>query len=281
MRRVKRWVIVLAVLAVVVPMTRSVPARATASQRFEPSYEEAYQAELAEQRSGRVAPTEATATGGVINVYVHVIRRGTGIANGDVPSAWITRQISVLNAAYSSTGWTFKLVSTDRTTNANWYRMVPSSWAERQAKKALRRGTADDLNLYLAKPGQDYLGWSTLPRDYAEDPKYDGVVVLYQSLPGGNAAPYNLGDTATHEVGHWMGLFHTFDGCGTGDLVADTPAEASPAYGCPTGRDTCAEAGLDPIRNFMDYTDDACMNTFTKGQDERMDAQFSSYRLGK
>jgi hypothetical protein len=264
-------------LAALIPSTH---ADATGSGRKEPSYDAAYQAEQAEARPLAVP----AATGGVVNLHVHVIRKGTGIANGDVPSTWITKQVNVLNAAYSATGWSFKLVSVDRTTNATWFGMVPDSvkGAEVQAKRALHKGTADDLNLYTAKPGEDYLGWSTLPRGYASDPKYDGVVVLFQSLPGGSAAPYNLGDTATHEIGHWMGLFHTFDGgCETGDFVGDTPPEASPAYGCPTGRDTCAAAGLDPIRNFMDYTDDACMNSFTKGQDARMDAQFSTYRLGK
>jgi hypothetical protein len=230
-----------------------------------------------------MATTAATVTHGVINVYVHVIRKGTGIANGDVPATWITKQISVLNNAYASTGWSFKLVATDRTTNATWFTMLPDSNAERLAKQALHKGSADDLNLYTAKPGQDYLGWAYLPRDYAGAPKTDGVVVLFQSLPGGNAAPYNLGDTTTHEVGHWMGLLHTFDGAcsANGDFIADTPAEKSPAYGCPTSRNTCPASGLDPVHNFMDYTNDACMNAFTKGQDARMDAQFSQYRYGK
>ena len=201
----------MALLAVLIPSTH---AHAAADGRKEPSYDAAYQAELREARSYEAAE----ATGGVINLHVHVIRKGTGIANGDVPSTWITKQVNVLNAAYSATGWSFKLVSVDRTTNATWYRMVPDSATERNAKRALHKGTADDLNLYTAKPGQDYLGWSTLPRDYAGAPKYDGVVVLNQSLPGGNHAPYNLGDTATHEIGHWMGLFHTFEGgCGLGD----------------------------------------------------------------
>jgi hypothetical protein len=225
-----------------------------------------------------------TATGGVINVYFHVINKGTGIANGDIPDSMIADQIQVLNAAYAPWGWSFNLVSTDRTTNAIWYTMGPGTAAETQAKNALRQGSADDLNIYSANPGGGLLGWATFPWSYASDPKDDGVVLLYASLPGGAAEPYNLGDTGTHEVGHWMGLYHTFQGgCNKrrGDFVEDTPPEKSPAYGCPTGRDSCRAGGLDPIHNFMDYTDDACMDHFTAGQDARMDAQFTTYRFGK
>mgnify|MGYP001792729787 CR=1 FL=1 len=137
--------------------------------------------------------------------------------------------------------------------------------------------------MYTGNLGSDLLGWSDLPVDYASNPKDDGVVVQFQSLPGGNLSPYNLGDTATHEIGHWMGLFHTFEGgCSTsGDLVADTPPEKSPAYDCQTNRNTCSAPGLDPVKNFMDYTDDSCMNTFSKGQGDRIDMQFSKYRYNK
>lgn len=222
--------------------------------------------------------TPPAVTGGVIDVYFHVIHSGS---TGNLSQQAVNAQIQVLNDAFASTGWSFNLVDTDWTDNASWFAMSAS--AENQAKAALRQGTADDLNIYTANPGGSLLGWATFPWEYNSDPDYDGVVILYSSLPGGSAAPYNEGDTATHEVGHWMGLYHTFEGAckNTNDSVSDTPAERSPAYGCPVGRDTCNGSGPDPIENFMDYTDDACMVEFTSGQDARMDTMFSSYRYGK
>ena len=226
------------------------------------------------------------ATGGVIPVYWHVINNGSGIANGDIPASQITAQMNVLNAAFATTGWSFNLVATTRTTNASWYTCAGGT-CETQMKNTLRQGTADDLNIYSNNMGGGLLGWATFPSSYAGNPKNDGVVILYSSVPGGTAAPYNLGDTGSHEVGHWMGLYHTFQGgcvknVNGGDGVPDTPAERSPAYGCPTGRDSCTRiAGLDPITNFMDYTDDSCMDRFSAGQDTRMDSMFTTYRFGK
>jgi hypothetical protein len=214
----------------------------------------------------------------VIPVYFHVIQSSTA-TNGGVTDTQIRNQISVLNAAYASANVSFNLVSIDRTTNNTWYGVAMGSTAESQMKAALRKGGKESLNLYTANIGGGLLGWATFPADYTRAPSMDGVVMLNQSLPGGTASPYNLGDTGTHEVGHWTGLYHTFQGgCTGGDSVSDTPAEQSAAFGCPTGRDTCSTTGVDPIRNFMDYTDDSCMNTFSAGQITRLNQQLATYR---
>ena len=218
-----------------------------------------------------------------IPVYFHVITRGSGVTNGDISQTMIQAQMRVLNDAFAAAGFQFTLVSVDRTLNPSWFTMMPGTLAELEAKTALRKGGSNALNIYSAGPGGGLLGWATFPFSYASDPKQDGVVVLHSSLPGGSSEPYNLGDTATHEIGHWLGLFHTFEGhCGSkGDFVSDTPSEKSPAFGCPRGRDTCLgskDAGADPIENFMDYTDDACMFRFSLNQVSRMLGMWIAYR---
>jgi uncharacterized protein YcfL len=240
---------------------------------------DAEKASVEQAIAGRVQ-SAARANGSVnVNVYWHVINNGTGIANGDIPQTQIDASINVLNAAYQNTPFRFTLAGVDRSTNSLWYTCAGGG-CESKMKSALRQGGAGDLNVYSNNMGRGLLGWATFPSSYASNPTNDGVVILYSSVPGGTAAPYNEGDTLTHEVGHWVGLYHTFQGgcTGSGDYVGDTAAEASAAYGCPSGRDTCSGGGLDPITNFMDYTDDNCMNTFSAGQADRVDSLVAQYR---
>ena len=218
----------------------------------------------------------------VIPVWFHRIHAADG-SGGVVTSQQISDQMNVLNAAYAGSSFSFTLAGVTDSNNSYWYAAGPSTQAERNMKRTLRQGGSNTLNIYTNNVGSGLLGWATFPSSYGSQPRMDGVVLLYGSLPGGSAAPYNLGDTATHEVGHWMGLYHTFQGgCTTSnDFVADTPAERSPAYGCPAGRNSCTGVrfpGLDPIENFMDYSDDACMMEFSAGQWARMNAQWTAYR---
>jgi hypothetical protein len=107
------------------------------------------------------------------------------------------------------------------------------------------------------------------------------VVIHFGSMPGGHIKNFNLGHTATHEVGHYLGLAHTFDqGCdGHGDYIDDTPAMSVPTSGCPLGKDTCPEPGVDPIHNFMDYSWDSCYSEFTPDQATRMQQQYLFWRV--
>jgi len=237
----------------------------------------------------RLAAIKERSVGGTIQVYMHSIQNSTGA--GVLPESQITAQIKVLNNAYSKAGWSFVLNSVDVTVNDEWFTVEPaksgaSTSTERSMKSTLRKGSADDLNLYFANIGGGLLGWATFPKDYSSDPDMDGVVILYTSLPGGSATNYDEGDTGTHEVGHWMGLYHTFQGgCRSftgGDGVDDTPAEKAANYGCPGEIDSCPDdPGNDPDTNFMDYVYDSCMNEFTTGQFARIAEQFSAYRAGK
>ena len=217
-----------------------------------------------------------------VNVYFHVIHNSDG-TGGDVTSQMIDAQVQVLNAAFSG-HYSFTLAGVDHTNNTRWFNTGPGG-AEKKMKNALRQGSADDLNIYTNDAGGgSLLGWATFPSSYDRQPSMDGVVVLWSTLPGGGCCGdyvYDQGDTGTHEVGHWIGLYHTFQGgCNEpGDYVSDTPAEQSPQYDC-VERDSCAGGGTDPIHNFMDYTEDNCMDHFTDGQWARADAQWALYREG-
>ena len=219
-----------------------------------------------------VSPTAVTKN---VPVWFHVVTRTDN--TGNVTASRIQQQMQVLNAAYAGRGFTFTLAGTTRTKNNSWFNNCLSN--EMAMKNALAVNPAKNLNIYTCTPG-GYLGYAYTPEQYPESSKRHGTVILHSSLPGGSSTNYNLGDTVTHEVGHHLGLEHTFEGgCSApGDYVADTPPQASPTSGCPVGRDSCPGGGLDPIRNFMDYSYDSCMNTFSTDQSIRMQDLVATYK---
>ena len=217
----------------------------------------------------------------MVNVQVafHVIYASNGA--GNISNDMIIDQIEVLNDAYAPYDIVFTLVSVDYTMNDSWYNDMEQY--ESAYKQQLHVDPVHHLNIYTGNmPG--LLGWSYMPYSWPENSYMHGVCLLYSCLPGGTAYPYNAGDTATHEVGHYLGLDHTFrNGCSVNnDYVDDTPQEndGNNIYSC-NNTDTCPnDPGMDPVHNYMTYTDDACLNQFTDGQGERMENMIATYRPG-
>lgn len=139
------------------------------------------------------------------------------------------------------------------------------------------------LNVWVCQLGDGLLGYAQFPGGPANT---DGVVILHSAFGtnGTAAAPFNLGRSATHEIGHWLNLFHIWGDDGTGcngtDEVDDTPNAAGPNFGCPAFASvTCGNGpNGDMFMNYMDYTDDACMFMFTAGQVTRMRATLDGPR---
>jgi hypothetical protein len=265
---------VAAAAAIAAPIPDGPPASRTCGTA-EPSRVERQQTRNALDRFRAEATSRVS--GGTIRVAFHVI---TSNGRGNVSDAQIEAQIEELNRGFKGTGYKFELASVDRTDNGSWFKMSPGAGSESRAKQALAVDPAHHLNIYTCSPAQQLLGWAYFPSSVPEDSFWHGIVVHYESLPGGGFTNFNLGRTAVHEAGHYLGLFHTFQGgcVAPGDEVEDTPFEASPASGCPIGRDTCEQPGFDPVQNYMDYSDDACYTEFTAGQDARMDEMVSVYK---
>jgi hypothetical protein len=242
-----------------------------------------------------------------VPVQIHVIH-GRHRADRKVSRTQARRLFYTLRAGFNGrqnpemapTGIIFVLNKITISRNDSWFHAKPGSRADRSMKRKLHRGKRRVLNVYLndaRSQGQALLGFARFPWLAGRYPQIDGVTINVSSLPGGKARGYNLGDTIIHETGHWLGLFHTFEGgCqAPGDYVADTAAEGEPSFTCPRTRDTCptevpvdALPGtpppapvFDPVTNFMDYSYDSCMNNFTPGQRTRMMTSFMRYRYGR
>lgn len=249
------------------------------------------------QTSQKIAARPGLATTGgarfdiVVPVAVHTIKPGKNARN-EVGLEKAREAIRILNRGFdggqdssaAETNFRFKLRSYDVTANRGWYTAPAQGPEQREMKRTLHKGGARTLNVYFNRPTIaefTLLGYATFPQNYKDNPKLDGVVIHIESNKGGDFVPFDRGDTITHEVGHWLGLYHTFQGgcAARNDYVSDTAPEAGPNFACAKGTDTCTSDGRnDPIHNFMDYSPDRCMYKFTLGQNNRMVLHWRAYR---
>jgi hypothetical protein len=220
-----------------------------------------------------------------IPVYFHIVLPNAN----DVTNQQIQSQMEVLISDFNNnntsqlptdaTNFVNDATITDITfTLANTYRHNnnTASWGTNNSVKATYPPITPQthLNIWVCNIGGGILGYAQFP---GGNQLTDGVVLLHSSLPGGSAAPYNLGRTATHEVGHYLNLRHIWgDGrCKQDDYVLDTPSSDGANYGCPSYPTTNCSS-TDMTMNYMDYTDDNCMYMFTDGQRNRMRPLFAT-----
>jgi len=218
------------------------------------------------------------------NVSFNAVYTNNSVEGGYVPADRIKAQIERLNADYNDTGFSFVLTNTKWIHNPEWFvNAYPGSKNEKEMKEKYHVGDARTLNIYtvIFNDTTPSLGASSMPSYYFRKPKLDGILIRHTTLPNGTMKNFDMGRTLTHEIGHWLGLFHTFEGgCkdGVGDNIADTPPQASSSSGCPKGRDSCPGDGPDLINNFMDYSFDSCMDSFTPLQIVRMHEAVRAFR---
>ncbi len=222
-----------------------------------------------------------------IPVVVHVLYHRNG--NGNIDDARIHEQIQILNQDFgvlSNGNIQFHLATEDPSGNATTgiTRHRSNTWYNDAGSYASTIGwdTNRYLNIYTNTAGGN-LGYAYVPSGGGVvGSSHDGVRILWRAFGYSNYFPYDEGRTATHEVGHYLGLHHTFEGgchsggCYTaGDLICDTNSESSPnTSGC--SRTTCGSS--DPVKNFMDYSADACMDHFTPEQINRTRCTLANWR---
>ncbi|KAF2223199.1 hypothetical protein BDZ85DRAFT_312926 [Elsinoe ampelina] len=225
-----------------------------------------------------------------IPTYFHILTKTSNAAS--VTPKMISDQLTALNAAYSPHSITFNLINTSITANDAW--AVAAGPDMDTMKASLRRGTYNALNLYFHSDlSGSILGTCTLPSNIGPGvpPRNvyaaDGCNIAAQTMPGGTIRGYNSGKTAVHEVGHWLGLLHVFEGyscSGSGDFISDTPMQSTSTDGCPAkpAKDSCPDQkGVDAVHNYMDYSTDACYERFTTGQMQRVRSLWGKFRMGR
>lgn len=206
-----------------------------------------------------------------IQTQINVLNQDFNAANPDFSSV-----PTLFSGVAANIGITFVLEKINRKATTK------TSWGTRDTMKKTKQGGLDPtspttkLNLWACTIGGGILGYAQFPGGSSAT---DGVVIdsKYFGLSGTASYPYNLGRTATHEVGHWMNLRHIWGDatCGS-DLVTDTPTHNTANYGVPTypHLSTCTGTPVEMTMNYMDYTDDRGMYMFSNGQKTRMAAIF-------
>ena len=205
---------------------------------------------------------------------------------GLVSTEDIEAQTAVLNSVYNEFGYSFYINSIDSAVNAGWYYATDSHkyetdpWDNDDQFLAMTQAmTVDVLNSinYFWTGASMTAGLGVYPWSFSEDDSRHGIYCANYTLPGGSF-PFTEGYTGVHEVGHYFGLYHTFEnGCSNpGDSVDDTPYQSDANTGCPSAPYSCGSN--DDVGNYMDYMDDVCMTHFTTGQQDRIQWALETYR---